>query len=85
MKKAIKILRNIILILLAVLLIFILVTYIVHHVKTEEEFDALRKNNLYNSVSVGDYSLNVAQFGNEKGEHVIVEWQDLVWEIVLYL
>lgn len=72
MKKAIKILRNIILILLAVLLIFILVTYIVHHVKTEEEFDALRKNNLYNSVSVGDYSLNVAQFGNEKGEHVIV-------------
>ena len=72
MKKTIKMIRNIILILLAVLLIFTLVVYIVHHVRTKEEFDALRKNNLYNSVSVGDYSLNVAQFGNEKGEHVIV-------------
>lgn len=58
--------------LLAVLLIFTLVTYIVHHAKTKEEFDALQKNDLYNPVSVGNYSLNVAQFGNKNGEHVII-------------
>lgn len=72
MKKTIKMIRNIILILLAVLLIFTLVVYIVHHVRTNEEFDILQKNGLYNPVSVGNYSLNVAKFGNKNGEHVIV-------------
>lgn len=72
MKKTIKITSRIMLILLAVLLIFTVVTYIVHQVKTNKEFDVLQQNGLYNPVSVGDYSLNVAKFGKEDGKHTIV-------------
>lgn len=72
MKRTIKITGKIMLILLAALLIFTVVTYIVHHVKTNDELDILQQNGLYNPVSVGDYSLNVAKFGNEDGKHTIV-------------
>ena len=72
MKRIIKITGKIMLILLAALLIFTVVTYIVHRVKTKEELDILQQNGLYNPVSVGDYSLNVAKFGNEDGKHTIV-------------
>ena len=72
MKKIIKITGRITLILLVVLLIFTVVTYIVHQVKTNKEFDVLQQNGLYNLVSVGDYSLNVAKFGKEDGKHTIV-------------
>ena len=72
MKRTIKITGKIILILLAALLIFTVVTCIVHHVKTNEELDILQQNGLYNPVSVGDYSLNVTKFGNKDGKHTIV-------------
>ena len=72
MKKTIKIISGILLILLAAVLVFTLVTYTVHRVKTDQELDALKKNGLYNPVSVGDYSLNVAKFGNENGKHTVV-------------
>jgi pimeloyl-ACP methyl ester carboxylesterase len=72
MKRIIKITGKITLILLSALLIFTVVTFIVHHVKTNEELDALQQNGLYNPVSVGDYSLNVAKFGKEDGKHTIV-------------
>ena len=72
MKRTIKITGKIILILLTALLIFTVVTCIVHHVKTNEELDFLQHNGLYNPVSVGDYSLNVAKFGNEDGKYTIV-------------
>jgi hypothetical protein len=72
MKRTIKITGKIILILLAALLIFTVVTCIVHYVKTNEELDILQQNGLYNPVSVGDYSLNVAKFGNKDGKHTIV-------------
>jgi pimeloyl-ACP methyl ester carboxylesterase len=72
MNKVLKIVGKIMLILLAVLLIFTVVTYFVHRVKSKEELEVLQQNGLYNPVSVGDYSLNVAKFGNEDGKHTIV-------------
>ena len=72
MKRIIKITGKIMLILLAALLTFTVVTCIVHHVKTNKELDILQQHGLYNPVSVGDYSLNVAKFGNEDGKHTIV-------------
>lgn len=72
MNKAKKITVAIILALVALILAFTLVTYIIHRVKTHKELDALSENGLYNPVSVGDYSLNVAKFGNENGNHTIV-------------
>lgn len=72
MKRTIKITGKIVLILLAALLIFSVATYIVHYVKTNEELDVLQQSGLYNPVPIGDYSLNVAKFGNENGSHTIV-------------
>ena len=72
MNKVLKIVGKIMLILLAVLLIFTVVTYFVHRVKSKEELAVLQQNGLFNHVSVGDYSLNVAKFGNEDGKHTIV-------------
>lgn len=72
MKKVLKITCRIMLVLIAVLLIFTLVTFIIHRVKTNHELDLLKENGYYNPVSVGDYSLNAAKFGNENGSHTIV-------------
>ncbi len=72
MKKTLKITGQILLILLILLLLFTLVTYIMHRVKTNQETALLKEKGYYNPVSVGDYSLNVAKFGNENGDHTIV-------------
>lgn len=69
MKKALKIAGRILLILL---LLFILVTFIVHRVKTKQETELLEEKGYYNPVSVGDYSLNVYDFGNKNGKHTFV-------------
>lgn len=72
MRKALKITGRILLVLLILLLLFTLVTFIIHRVKTDRETELLKEKGYYNPVSVGDYSLNVAKFGNENGAHTIV-------------
>ncbi len=71
-KKALKIVGRILLIMLAILLLFTLGTFIIHSVKTKQELELLKEKGYYNLVSVGEYSLNVAKFGNENGAHTIV-------------
>ena len=72
MKKILKILGAVTLVLLVLSLIFTAATYIFHSIKTNQELELLREEGYYNPVSVGDYSLNVAKFGNENGKHTIV-------------
>ncbi|MEE0264396.1 MAG: alpha/beta hydrolase [Acutalibacteraceae bacterium] len=67
-----KIILVIIVVLLSAVLSFALVTFIVHKVKSDAEMEALKEKGYYNPVSVGDYCLNVAKFGNENGKHTIV-------------
>lgn len=71
-RKVIKIIGMVLLIPVAAALIFTLVTCIVHSIKSSQELALLKEKGYYNPVSVGDYSLNVAKFGNEKGNHTIV-------------
>lgn len=71
-KKIGKIICSVLLILLAAVLLFTLVTFIIHKVKSKMELDLLKEKGYYNPVSVGDYSLNTAIFGNENGAHTIV-------------
>lgn len=71
-KKIGKIIGRVLLILLAIIILFVLVTFIIHSVKSKQEIDLLKEKGYYNPVSVGDYSLNVAKFGNENGNHTIV-------------
>ncbi len=70
--KILKYTIRILLILLAALLLFTLGTYIYHRQRTKEEIALLKEQGYYNPVSVGDYSLNAAIFGNPDGEHTIV-------------
>ena len=72
MKKAGKIIVRVLLVLLAAALLFTLATFIIHSIKTGEEIVLLKEKGYYNPVSVGDYSLNVSQFGNPDGKHTIV-------------
>ena len=72
MKKAFKITGRILLIILMLLLLFTLATFIMHRVRTNQEISLLKEKGYYNPVSVGDYSLNAAAFGNENGDHTIV-------------
>lgn len=58
--------------LLMLIVVLVLVTVGVHRVKTNREIALLQEKGYYNPVSVGDYSLNVAIFGNEKGKHTVV-------------
>ena len=72
MNKALKVIGRILLIMLVVLLLFVLGTFIFHRVKTNQALELLKEKGYYNPVSVGEYSLNVAKFGNENGVHTIV-------------
>ncbi|MCH5324792.1 MAG: alpha/beta hydrolase [Eubacterium sp.] len=67
-----KIIISIVAILLAAVVLFTAATYIIHCIKSNEEFNLLKEKGYYNPVSVGDYCLNVAQFGNENGKHTII-------------
>lgn len=71
-KKVLKIIGRVVLIILAAALVFTLVTFIVHSEKSSQELALLKEKGYYNPVSVGDYSLNVAKFGNENAKHTIV-------------
>ena len=72
MKRILKITGRILLALFAMLLLFVLITFITHRVKTNRELTLLKEKGYCNPVLVGDYSLNVAKFGNERGSHTIV-------------
>ena len=59
-------------ILLAAAILFVLGTFVFHRIQSSREIAMLKERGYYNPVSVGDYCLNVAKFGNENGAHTIV-------------
>ena len=67
-----KIIIRVLIILLTAVMLFVLGTFVFHRIKRSEEITQLKEMGYYNPVSVGDYSLNVAKFGNENGEHTII-------------
>ncbi|MBE6902560.1 MAG: alpha/beta hydrolase [Ruminococcaceae bacterium] len=58
--------------LLSAMLLFFLGTFIFHSIKSSKEIALLKEMGYYDPVSVGEYSLNVARFGNKNGKHTIV-------------
>lgn len=71
-KKISGIILKIVLALITFIFLFTLVVFINHKIRTSHETDMLKDKGYYNPVSVGDYSLNVAKFGNENGKHTII-------------
>ncbi|MCR5203963.1 MAG: hypothetical protein K6E47_02810 [Lachnospiraceae bacterium] len=72
MKNNIRIISRIIIVLLLTVIVFGLITFVIHRIKTAKEINMLKDKGYYNPVSVGEYSLNVAKFGNENSGHTIV-------------
>lgn len=67
-----KIIKWVIIMLLAAVVLFTAVTFTIHKVKSAKELELLKEKGYYNPVSVGDYCLNVSKFGNENGKHTFV-------------
>ena len=59
-------------IIIAVLILFPTITCIVNIILSSQEKQMLTEAGYYNPVSVGDYSLNVHDFGNKEGKHTFV-------------
>ncbi len=72
LKKIGKIVKCFFLILLSVLLLGVLVIFIVNKIATAKEMSMLEKEGYLKLVSVGDYSLNVYDYGNKQGKHTLV-------------
>lgn len=67
-----KRIRNAFLILLCVLLLFLGITFLIHRILLAKEMQMLTEAGYSHPVSVGDYSLNVYEFGNPDGAHTFV-------------
>ena len=55
-----------------ILFLFLAITFTVNKILLSKEKKMLTEAGYYDPVSVGDYSLNVHDFGNEKGRHTFV-------------
>lgn len=72
-KRSVKRLIAIILLsILGLIVLFLGIVFTVHTIKSNQELKLLKEKGYYNPVSVGDYSLNAAKFGNADGKHTIV-------------
>lgn len=72
-KKSVKkIISIIIAFIIASVILFLGIVFLIHTVKSNRELAILKEKGYYNPVSVGEYSLNVAKFGNANGKHTIV-------------
>lgn len=67
-----KIILIIIASIFALAILFLGIVFLIHTVKSSQELAVLKEKGYYNLVSVGEYNLNVAKFGNENGKHTIV-------------
>jgi len=68
-----KIIKRILLGILAAFVLFVAIVFTVNKIKLAQEFTMLKEAGYYNPVSVGDYSLNVYISGNQDGKHRFVE------------
>lgn len=71
-KRIKKVILIIIAAIIAAAVLFLGIVFLIHTVKSNRELELLKERGYYNPVSVGEYSLNVAKFGNANGKHTIV-------------
>ena len=67
-----KVIKRILLGILAVFVLFVAAVFTFNKIKLAQEFEMLKDAGYYNPVSVGDYSLNVYTSGNPEGKHRLV-------------
>lgn len=73
LKKILKVLRNVLIILFAIIVLVLIITFIVHRCLLAKEKKLLEEQGYINLVSAGDYDLNVYMYGNDNNpKHTIV-------------
>ena len=70
--KKSKRIKNVLAIIACILMLFPAITFVIHRILLSKEKQMLTEAGYYNPVSVGDYSLNVHDFGNQNGKHTFV-------------
>lgn len=70
-KKSKKV-KIVLLIIACILVLFLVIVFFVNRILLSQEKQMLTEAGYYNPVSIGDYSLNVHDFGNKKGKHTFV-------------
>ena len=69
LKKVFKIIGKRILIIIVTLLVCIVCMFVYRQIRLKTDIEYLKKQGYYNPVSVGDYSLNLLDFGNKEGKY----------------
>ena len=71
-KKTLTTIGKSLLILIGFIIACLIFLFIYRQIRLKTDLDYLRKQGYYNPVSVGDYSLNLLNFGNKDGNHTII-------------
>lgn len=64
--------KKVLVIITCVFILFLAITFLINKILLSKEKQMLIEAGYYNPVSIGDYSLNVYDFGNKKGKHTFV-------------
>lgn len=68
MKKVLKIIG----IILSIIVLFLLINFIVHRIKSRKEYNELMEAGYINKYSAGDYDLNIYRIGNKDSKYKII-------------
>lgn len=72
MKKFFKIILKGLLVIIILLITLILINFIIHKIKSDNEYKELNKLGYVNKYSAGDYYLNLYRVGNKNSKHKII-------------
>lgn len=72
MNKKLKLFLKILLGIFIVLLLSIIIIFIVHKIKCNNEYNELKKASYINKYSSGDYDLNIYRVGNKNSKHKLI-------------
>ena len=64
--------KKVLVIITCIFILFLAITFLINRILLSKEKQMLIEAGYYNPVSIGDYSLNVYDFGNKKGNHTFV-------------
>ena len=72
MNKKLKLFFKILLGIIIVLLLSIIVIFVVHKIKSNNEYNELKDLGYINKYSAGDYDLNIYRIGNKNSKHKLI-------------
>ena len=72
MNKKLKLFLKILLGIIIVLLLSVIVIFVVHKIKSNNEYNELKDLGYINKYSAGDYDLNIYRIGNKNSKHKLI-------------